>query len=133
MHAITASGATYGARAAKKMHEAKEHHAGTTRNNIYCSWKIEKGSPIPSQLKEYLPLSLLESINREVLDADTEEDFQKVLRKYINAHNWPRNAFEGHEVPHRATFFEWFYNFYNGIKAKNQQIQSFYSDWSKIH
>lgn len=106
----------------KSLHKDKKGvSADIPPNRVYCSWKIEKDtSPIPEQLKEFMPIRLLESIRDDVLAADTEHDFQIVIRKYVNAHGWPRDAFEGHEVD-TVGVFDLIMALFTGVKAKNQR------------
>jgi hypothetical protein len=72
-----------------------------------CSWRLERGAPVPAQL-HFVPDQLLQSLQNESLAAKSEADFHAVIESYCQKHKWPKGALKGHQLRHHQTCMESF-------------------------
>lgn len=95
--------------------------------NRSVTFRLLRGAPIPNELTEFVPMSVLEQFKGECMDAAHTEDFQQVVTNYNSRYNWPDHGVWGTEMPHRETCIEVIYGSleYCGIRtgyvAKNNR------------
>lgn len=88
-------------------------------NKNFATWTLDLKTPVPEQLLEIMNEEFLATLGDELFGADTEEDFQAVIKKYIDTYEWPPEAFNGHQVKEdESTVLETIFSFCLPVSKK---------------